>query len=126
VQILVVDDSKAMRMIVIRELKRAGHAGEDLVEADSGAAALDVVGRGGVDLVLSDWNMPGMSGLELLRALRAAGYDRPFGFITTESASSAYSEALESGATFLIGKPFTADELGAEIRRAFEGARSGA
>ncbi|HTX01509.1 MAG TPA: response regulator [Acidimicrobiales bacterium] len=121
-QILVVDDSKAMRMIVIRELKRAGYSSDDIVEADSGKTALECVSGGEIDLIVSDWNMPEMSGIELLQALRETGWTKPFGFVTTESADSAYNQALGSGANFLIGKPFTGDTLATEIGKALAAA----
>lgn len=120
-RILVVDDSKAMRMIVIRELKKIGYDGADIAEADSGKTALECVGQGSVDLIISDWNMPEMDGLELLNALRASGWSGPFGFVTTESAHSASDRALSAGASFVIGKPFTGDVFANEIQRALAG-----
>ena len=117
--ILVVDDSRAMRMIVKRELRQAGY--EDVVEADNGANALEVIRGGGVDLVLSDWNMPDMNGIDLLIALRASGNDLPFGFITSESAPDVRARAFESGAKFIVTKPFTSADLDREINLALGG-----
>jgi two-component system chemotaxis response regulator CheY len=67
-KILVVDDSRVMRQIVARTLRQAGHGGHEIVEADTGRAGLEAVAAHRPDLVLSDWNMPEMSGLEFLEA----------------------------------------------------------
>ena len=84
-KILIVDDSKAMRMIVTRTLRQAGFADHDYLEAADGAEGLAVVAAERPDLVLSDWNMPEVSGIEFLQKLRASGYDTRFGFVTSES-----------------------------------------
>ena len=70
-KILIVDDSKAMRMIVRRTLRQAGLEDNELDEAANGAEALDALRRASFDLVLSDWNMPVMSGIELLQTMRS-------------------------------------------------------
>src|SRR5579863_1309775 len=111
--ILVVDDSRAMRMIVTRELRKAGY--ENVVEAENGAVALETISGGGVDLVLSDWNMPDMNGIDLLTNLRAGGNTVPFGFVTSETAGDVRARAFEVGASFIITKPFTSDDLDREI-----------
>lgn len=108
-RILVVDDSKAMRMIVIRTLRQAGYPANDIVQAENGADALALIEADAPDLVLSDWNMPEMSGLELLRALRSRGIDVPFGFVTSEGSPEMRQVAMTSGALFLIAKPFDAE-----------------
>lgn len=110
-RILVVDDSKPMRMIVIRMLRRAGYAGTDIGQAENGREALTAIESAAPDLVLSDWNMPEMNGLDLLRALRASGNEVPFGFITSEGSAAMRELAATSGARFLIAKPFDADSL---------------
>lgn len=108
-KILIVDDSKAMRMIVTRTLRQAGFGDHEFVEAEHGAEGLAKVGTESPDLVLSDWNMPEMSGIEFLQALRAEGNDVRFGFVTSESTDAMRGLAADSGALFLIAKPFTAD-----------------
>jgi len=84
VKILVADDSRVMRQIVIRTLRQAGYDDHDIVEAEDGRDAYDKVQAENPDLVLSDWNMPNMTGLECLQALRSAGSGVPFGFVTSE------------------------------------------
>jgi two-component system chemotaxis response regulator CheY len=123
--ILVVDDSRAMRMIVLRELRKAGYETRDVAEADNGRTALDKIRAGGVDLVLSDWNMPEMNGMTLLTALRREGNDIPFGFVTSESAPLMHRDALDAGADFVVTKPFTADTLAVQVERALQGVRQG-
>lgn len=109
------DDSRAMRMMVMRELRRSGYGAHELVEAESGPSALECVAKGGIELVLSDWNMPGMSGFELLTELRRLGSNVPFGLLTSESASSSRVRALSAGASFVITKPFASPDLAHHI-----------
>jgi two-component system chemotaxis response regulator CheY len=108
-RILIVDDSKAMRMIVRRQLGQTDLPDLDLDEAENGQQALEKVRSGDYDLVFSDWNMPEMNGMELLRSLRAEGNTIKFGFVTSEAQPQMKDQALEAGAQFLIVKPFTAE-----------------
>lgn len=108
-KILIVDDSKAMRMIVTRTLRQAGFGDHDFVEAGDGAEGLAAVAAEAPDLVLSDWNMPEVSGIEFLQRLRAEGSEVRFGFVTSESTDAMRELAAASGALFLIAKPFTSD-----------------
>ena len=108
-KILVVDDSKAMRMIVRRTLRQAGFDGPEVQEAVDGREALGVIQTWAPDLVLCDWNMPNMSGLELLRTLRGGGDERAFGFVTSEGTPEMRKLAASCGALFVITKPFDED-----------------
>jgi two-component system chemotaxis response regulator CheY len=108
-KILIADDSRAMRMIVVRTLRQAGFAGHEIIEAEDGKAALEIAARQAVDLILSDWNMPEMTGIEFLRALRAAGTSTPFCFVTSEGSEEMREQATAAGAVGLIAKPFTAE-----------------
>ncbi len=110
-KILVVDDSSAMRMMVVRTLRQAGFGGNDVEQAEDGAAALEQIRKSTPDLVLADWNMPNMTGIELLEALRAEENDVTFGFITTESTKEMRQRATDAGAQFLISKPFTTESF---------------
>lgn len=109
--ILVVDDSKTIRMLVKRNLKQAGFEDATVLEAEDGAQGLEVARSQPVDLILSDWNMPQMSGLEFLKALRGEGNEATFGFITSESTPSYKDQALAAGAAFLLSKPFNAESF---------------
>ena len=110
-KLLIVDDSKAMRMIVQRTIRQAGFSGIEAVEASTGAEALEKVPTEKPDLILSDWNMPEMTGIEFLRALRQRGFQTRFGFITSESGADVAQEAEEAGAEFIITKPFDAHKF---------------
>jgi two-component system chemotaxis response regulator CheY len=113
VKILVVDDSKAMRMIVARTIAKTDQgSGAEVLEATNGAEALALVRDQRPDLVLSDWNMPEMTGIELLEALNREGLRPAFGFVTSESTPEMYERAMASGARFLVTKPFTPESLG--------------
>ncbi len=106
IRVLVVDDSRVMRQIVVRTLRQAGYDWE-VCEAADGRQALEAVRADEPDVVLSDWNMPEMTGLELLQAMRAEGFGTPFGFVTSEGSVEMRALAGEAGALFLIAKPFT-------------------
>jgi two-component system, chemotaxis family, chemotaxis protein CheY len=109
-RILIADDSNVMRQIVKRTLRQAGYDA-DITEAGNGREAFESVSASTPDLVLSDWNMPEMTGLDLLNALRAAGNGVPFGFITSESSPEMRQKAASAGAKFLVTKPFTPDSF---------------
>ena len=108
-KVLVADDSRVMRQIVMRTLRQAGYGHVAVVEAANGAEALSVMAEEQPDLVLSDWNMPEMTGIELLRSLRSQGDETPFGFVTSEGSAQMRTTAADAGAAFLIAKPFTAE-----------------
>lgn len=106
-KILIADDSRVMRQIVIRTLRQAGHGGHEIVEAENGRQAVELVITEQPDLVLSDWNMPEMNGIDALAQLRASGSTVPFGFVTSEGSPEMRQRAEAAGASFLIAKPFT-------------------
>lgn len=108
-KILIADDSRVMRQIVLRTLRQAGFSGHDFVEAEDGADAFDKVQSEKPDLVLSDWNMPNKNGIDLLRDLRSSGNPVRFGFVTSEGSEEMRATAANAGALFLIAKPFTAE-----------------
>jgi two-component system chemotaxis response regulator CheY len=110
-KIMIVDDSSAMRMIVKRTLRQAGFEGNEISEADDGTKALSAIKLSVPDLVLSDWNMPNMTGLQLLEALRDSGMKLTFGFVTTEATPHMRALAFAAGAKFLISKPFSPEEF---------------
>jgi two-component system chemotaxis response regulator CheY len=109
--ILLVDDSRTMRMIVQRAIRQAGYRGLTVGEADNGAQAMEKLRTEQPKLILSDWNMPEMSGIDFLKLVRAADNQVPFGFITSETSKGIKDLAMSSGATFLISKPFTPEDV---------------
>jgi two-component system chemotaxis response regulator CheY len=110
-KILIADDSRVMRQIVVRTLRQAGFGDHDLIEATNGREAFEMTKAENPDLVLSDWNMPEMTGIEVLRQLRAAGNDVKFGFVTSESTPEMKDQADAAGALFFIVKPFSAERF---------------
>ena len=105
-KVLVVDDSRAMRAIVHRTLRQAGFQNLEVVEAANGKEGLDRVKEEGPELIISDWNMPEMTGIEFLAALRGDGDETPFGFVTSLGTPAMQQEAASAGASFFITKPF--------------------
>ena len=114
-KVMIVDDSSSMRMIVKRTLKQAGYDME-FTEAEDGQIAYDTIHENDPELVLCDWNMPNMNGIEFLRKIRAEGNTVKFGFVTTESTGPMRAEAKDAGAQFLVAKPFTAESFEAALR----------
>ena len=110
-KILIADDSRVMRQIVVRTMRQAGFGDHDLIEASNGREAFDMAKAENPDLILSDWNMPEMTGIELLRQLRASGSDVKFGFVTSESTPEMKEQAEAAGALFFIVKPFSAERF---------------
>jgi len=108
---LVVDDFGTMRRIIKNILSEIGY--KNVVEADDGENALKRLQEGGVDFVITDWNMPNMSGLELLTAIRAndATKNIPVLMVTAEAAKENVVNAVQAGVNNYIVKPFTAAVL---------------
>lgn len=100
-----------MRLMVKKALRQAGFVGHDYIEAGDGEEALKAIHDSNPDLVLSDWNMPNMNGLDLLNKLREEENSVTFGFVTTEATGEMRAKAREAGSTFLITKPFTAESF---------------
>ena len=114
-RVLVVDDSKAQRRILALQLARWGYS---VAEADSGEAALALCKVQAYDIVLSDWMMPGMTGLDLCKAFRALpreGYGY-FILLTSKSEKAEIADGLQNGADDFLAKPVNSDELRARLR----------
>jgi len=111
--ILVVDDSAAIRKILQRVLRQTGMSIKDIHEAGDGQEALDLLKNLTVHLVLSDINMPKMDGLQFLAALKASAQwaSIPVVMITTEGGEAKVAEAVKLGAAGYVRKPFTADQI---------------
>jgi two-component system, chemotaxis family, chemotaxis protein CheY len=114
---LVVDDSRAMRMILSKTLKEAGF---EVSQAENGRDALDQLKKDGAapELILVDWNMPELSGIDFLRALRSKpAYDRArVLMVTTETEIEQMACALEAGANEYLMKPFTPESVLDKLR----------
>ncbi len=118
-KILVVDDFSTMRRIVKNILRQLDF--NNIVEADDGSTALDILQKETIGMIVSDWNMPKMTGLELLKAVRAddALRDIPFLMVTAEAQQENIIEAVKSGVSNYIVKPFTAETLGQKINQIY-------
>lgn len=108
-KILVVDDSAVMRKVIISSLEKMGV--KDCGQACDGREAVAAVMKGKYSLVLMDWNMPNMLGIDAVRAIRAGGSQVPIIMVTTEAEKARVIEALKSGANNYIIKPFKPEKL---------------
>ena len=115
-RVMIVDDSTSMRLIIKRTLKQAGYDDLEILEAVDGADALAKIDDYNPHLILCDWNMPNMTGIELLQKIRAADNAVKFGFVTTESTTEMRGLAKETGAQFLIAKPFTPENFSSALQ----------
>lgn len=120
IKILVVDDFATMRKEVKNLLKQAGY--ENIVEAEDGVKALRTLKSQKIDFVISDWNMPNMTGIELLKAIRADSdlAKMPFLMVTAEALQDNVIAAVKAGVNNYIVKPFTAEVLNEKITKSME------
>jgi two-component system, chemotaxis family, chemotaxis protein CheY len=115
---LVVDDSATMRRILINSLQRIGYS--ECVEAGDGAEALEKCDPS-IQFVITDWNMPTMSGMDFTRALRAKGLSVPILMVTTRSVREDIMAAIEAGVNNYVVKPFTPQVLKEKIDAVLQG-----
>ena len=118
-KVLVVDDFATMRRIVKGVLKQLGFS--NIVEAEDGTAALDALKKEKVGLIVSDWNMPKMSGLDLLKAVRADEDTAriPFIMVTAEAQQDHIIQAVKARVSQYIVKPFTAETMQEKLDKVF-------
>jgi two-component system chemotaxis response regulator CheY len=114
---LVVDDFSTMRRIVKNFLNELGY--NDVSEADDGNTALPILKQGNIDFLVTDWNMPGMPGLDLLKAVRSdpALSKMPVLLVTAEAKREQIVEAAQAGVNGYVVKPFTAATLKEKIEK---------
>src|SRR5262245_7081928 len=112
-RILVVDDSKVARSVLRKILREIGH--DDVVEAQDGVEALEEVQAGAFDLVITDWNMPNLDGLGLVRELQGGKANVPVLMVSSESYFNRIVDVMRAGAEGYIRKPFTAETLNQKI-----------
>ena len=119
-KILVVDDFSTMRRIIKNLLKDLGFS--NIQEADDGSTALPMLQQGDFDFVVTDWNMPGMQGIDLLRAIRADDKLKhlPVLMVTAEAKKEQIVAAAQAGVTGYVVKPFTAATLKEKLDKIFE------
>lgn len=119
-KILIVDDFSTMRRIIKNLLRDLGFSNTS--EADDGQTALPMLQNGNFDFLVTDWNMPGMTGIELLKAVRADARlkDMPILMVTAEAKRDQIVEAAQAGVNGYVVKPFTAAVLKEKIEKIFE------
>ena len=119
IKVLVVDDMSTMRRIVKNVLRQIGFS--EIMEAENGQDALTKLKTGEFGLVVSDWNMPIMQGIELLRAVRADEHLKtlPFLMVTAEAQKENLIEAVQAGVSNYVVKPFTAEVLQSKLEKIF-------
>lgn len=119
-KILIVDDFSTMRRIIKNLLRDLGF--NDITEADDGQTALPLLQSGKFDFLVTDWNMPGMDGLTLLKTVRADEKlkDLPVLMVTAEAKREQIVEAAQAGVNGYVVKPFTAVTLKEKIEKIFE------
>jgi len=121
-KVLVVDDFSTMRRIIRNLLREIGFT--NTLEADDGSTALPILKAGGVDFLITDWNMPGMPGIELLNAVRSDEKLKhiPVLMVTAEAKRDQIIQAAQAGINGYIVKPFTAATLQQKIEKIFASA----
>ncbi|AFJ56154.1 chemotaxis response regulator CheY [Pseudomonas fluorescens] len=119
-KILIVDDFSTMRRIIKNLLRDLGFT--NTVEADDGLTAIPILNSGSIDFLVTDWNMPGMTGIDLLRHVRADEKLRslPVLMVTAEAKREQIIEAAQAGVNGYVVKPFTALALKEKIEKIFE------
>jgi len=115
VKALIVDDSMTIRRIVAKALANVGIT--EYAEAANGLEAVKAAQNDQFDVILLDWNMPQMTGIETLRSLRAAGNKTPVIMVTTEAEKARVVDAIRSGVNDYLIKPFTPEHLAEKIKR---------
>ena len=118
-KILIVDDFATMRRIMKNILKQLGFT--DITEADDGTSALEELQKNTFDLIVSDWNMPKMTGLDLLKNVRGNDTfkDIPFLMVTAEAQKQNVVEAVQAGVSNYVVKPFTAEAISEKLEKIF-------
>jgi two-component system chemotaxis response regulator CheY len=119
IKVLIVDDFATMRRIVKGVLKQLGF--NNIIEAGDGDTALEELKKENIGLIVSDWNMPKMSGLDLLKAVRGNEKFKsiPFIMVTAEGQKESVIEAVKSGVSNYIVKPFTPETLNEKLQKIF-------
>lgn len=118
-KVLIVDDFATMRRIMKNILKQLGFT--NIIEADDGTTAFEELKKTDIDLIISDWNMPKMTGLELLKAVRSTDNlkDLPFLMVTAEAQKQNVIDAVQAGVSNYVVKPFTAEAISEKLEKIF-------
>ena len=117
--VLVVDDFATMRRILKNMFRQLGF--NNIIEADDGTTALEALQKNEIGLIVSDWNMPKMTGLELLKTVRASDEHKniPFLMVTAEAQKQNVLDAVQAGVSNYVVKPFTAEQISDKLNKIF-------
>lgn len=111
-KVLIIDDSGVMRKIIQRNIVQAGLLVDQFLEAGDGKEGLEKARQNSdLNLILCDWNMPNMNGIEFVKVLRSSDKNTPIVMVTTEGGETRMEEARNTGANGYLTKPFTTDQL---------------
>jgi two-component system chemotaxis response regulator CheY len=115
--VLVVDDSAVMRKVIISSLLAMNIEADQIFQAEDGAQAVAMVQERAYNIVLMDWNMPNMLGIEAVEAIRAMGNKTPILMVTTEGEKTNVVRAIQAGANNYLVKPFNSDDLRTKVEQ---------
>lgn len=113
--VLIVDDSAVMRKVIRRELEKMNIT--EIVEAGDGIAGLEAASAQTFSLILMDWNMPGMLGIDVVRKIRESGLKTPIMMVTTEGEKTNVVMAIQAGANNYLVKPFTPEDFAQKVNQ---------
>lgn len=115
--VLVVDDSAVMRKVIISALTAMNIDSANIFQADDGAQAVKMVQEKEFSIILMDWNMPNMLGIDAVKAIRELGYKTPILMVTTEGERENVVRAIQAGANNYLVKPFNSDDLRTKVEQ---------
>lgn len=117
IKVLVVDDSAIMRKVIITALQNMAVDTGDISQAEDGVQAVKAASESAYDIILMDWNMPNMPGIDAVKAIRDAGNKTPILMVTTEGEKENIVKAIQAGANNYLVKPFNADDLRTRVEQ---------
>ena len=111
IKVLVVDDSAIMRKVIITALGAMNIDNDHITQAEDGVQAVQIASQNTFDVILMDWNMPNMLGIDAVKTIREQGNKTPILMVTTEGEKSNVVKAIQAGANNYLVKPFNAEDL---------------
>ena len=115
-KVLVVDDSMVMRKIILNALVDIGIGEDSIEQCGDGSQAIAAVAKGSFDLILMDWNMPSVPGIDAVKSIRSSGNKTPIIMVTTEGEKDRVITAIQAGANNYLVKPFDAKDLKQKVK----------
>lgn len=124
IKVLVVDDSAIMRKVIISALVAMNISADAIDQAEDGVQAVKAAAEKQYDIILMDWNMPNMLGIDAVKAIRDSGNKTPILMVTTEGEKSNVVRAIQTGANNYLVKPFNAEDLRSRVEQMMFSAKS--